>query len=130
MKIPAKRFAPAALDSITTHDWPGNVRQLENLCERVVIFSKGNMIELDDLPAEFNSSKNTTRKTESRSIPRTKTELKAEKNRMDKLFLMTLLENAGGNVMEASRISGMDRSQIHHLMSRFGINGGDYKKGE
>jgi Nif-specific regulatory protein len=131
MKLPVKRFSPKTLDSMMIYDWPGNVRQLENLCERVVIFSKGNIIELEDLPLEIKSLKHPANKADSlHLIPKTKTELKAEKNRMDKLFLMNLLENSGGNVMEASRISGMDRSQIHHLMSRFGLNGGDFKKND
>jgi len=54
--------------------------------------------------------------------------LKSEKEKLDKLFLVNLLENTNGNVMKASRMSGMDRSQIHHMMSKFGIESSDYKK--
>ena len=62
------------------------------------------------------------------SAPKTKIELKNEKLKLEKLFLTNLLEMAGGNVMEASRISGMDRSQLHHLMTRFGMTSTDFKK--
>src|SRR5687768_4368886 len=40
----------AALEALTTFDWPGNVRQLENAIERLVLFARGSTIEPDDLP--------------------------------------------------------------------------------
>jgi len=128
MKLPVKNFSPGAIDSLVMYSWPGNVRQLENTCERVVIFSKENVINPEDLPAEINSLRYTAAKADhSTSVPRTKSELKAEKMKMDRLFLVNLLTSAAGNVMEASRLSGMDRSQIHHLMSRFGLTAADFK---
>ncbi len=131
MKLPQKRFAPQALDLLLLHSWPGNVRQLENLCERMVIFSQENIIDLPDLPVEIRSLKSAAARAEgSITVPRTKDELKAEKTRIDRLFLSSLLEQTGGNVMEASRLSGMDRSQLHHLMSRFGLTSTEFKKGD
>ncbi|MEO7432551.1 MAG: nitrogen regulation protein NR(I) [Dokdonella sp.] len=47
----AKRFSPAALGALRDHDWPGNVRQLENLCRRLVVLSSGREIGVGDLPA-------------------------------------------------------------------------------
>ena len=131
MKLPIKSFASDAIDSLIIYSWPGNVRQLENMCERTIIFSKGNIINLDDLPSEVKSLKYPgLRSDKDPMIPRTKAELKAEKVKIDKMFLMSLLSGTGGNVMEASRVSGMDRSQIHHLMSRFGLCSADFKKTE
>jgi Nif-specific regulatory protein len=130
MKIAPKSFSPAALDSLMQYNWQGNVRQLENTCERIVIFTKSPVIEYDDLPAEFKVVKPSTKPGRKAPIPKTKDELKDEKNKLDKLFIIGLLETTNGNVMEASRISGMDRSQIHHLMTRFGISSGEYRKPE
>jgi DNA-binding NtrC family response regulator len=103
---------------------------LENICERIVIFTKGDLIGIDDLPNEIGISKSASKSVKKLTVPRTKDELKTEKNKLDKLFIIGLLESTNGNVMEASRISGMDRSQIHHLMSRFEINSADYRKQE
>jgi Nif-specific regulatory protein len=131
MKQPPKTFSAAALEALLTYSWPGNIRQLENICERAVIFTKGSILDLDGLPAEIRTSTESAEKNKlSNSIPKTKTELKAEKTRMERMFLVNLLNITAGNVMEASRISGMDRSQIHHLMSRFGINSSDFKNAD
>ncbi len=46
-------FAPAAMDYMTAYEWPGNVRQLQNVVERCVVLSSGIVIETEDLPAEI-----------------------------------------------------------------------------
>ncbi|GAA5066830.1 nitrogen regulation protein NR(I) [Lysobacter panacisoli] len=46
---PAKRFAPAALERLIAYDWPGNVRQLENLCWRLAALAPGDTIGREDL---------------------------------------------------------------------------------
>ncbi len=128
MKIPPKSFSTAAVDTFLLYPWPGNVRELENICERAIIFSKGDLIDIDHLPAEIKTLKNSRDAAPvGLSIPATKAELKAQKSKLDKLFLVHLLQKANGNIMKAARLSGMDRSQIHHMMSKFEMNGGDFK---
>ncbi|MEO7062515.1 MAG: nitrogen regulation protein NR(I), partial [Dokdonella sp.] len=48
--IPGKRYSPAALDALRHFAWPGNVRQLENLCRRVAVLTPGREIGIDELP--------------------------------------------------------------------------------
>ena len=48
-----KRFAPTVLATLREHDWPGNVRQLENLCRRVAVLASGRHINLTDLPPDM-----------------------------------------------------------------------------
>ena len=43
------------------------------------------------------------------------------------LFLVNLLEKTGGNVMQAARLSGMDRSQLHHMISKFNLDTDDFR---
>ncbi len=51
--IEPKRLSPSALDAFRTFPWPGNVRQLENVCRRVSIMAPAQLIERADLPREF-----------------------------------------------------------------------------
>ncbi len=48
-----KGFAPEALDALRSYAWPGNIRELENLVERMVLFAGGERIGLDELPDSF-----------------------------------------------------------------------------
>jgi two-component system nitrogen regulation response regulator GlnG len=50
MNLEAKRFAPAALATLAELPWPGNVRQLENLCRRLAVMAPGREIRVQDLP--------------------------------------------------------------------------------
>lgn len=51
--IAAKRFAPAALSALRDYNWPGNVRQLENICRRLAVLASGRQINVGDLPSEM-----------------------------------------------------------------------------
>jgi two-component system, NtrC family, response regulator HydG len=54
----ARRFSGltrAAVDALCRHDWPGNVRELENTIERAVVLARGEVIDVEDLPAEVRS---------------------------------------------------------------------------
>ena len=50
MRLEAKRFSPAALGALAHLPWPGNVRQLENLCRRLAVMAPGREIRVQDLP--------------------------------------------------------------------------------
>ncbi|MEE8417126.1 MAG: helix-turn-helix domain-containing protein, partial [candidate division Zixibacteria bacterium] len=97
-------------------------------CERAIIFSKGKIIDIESLPPEIRSLKYSGVATETGiSVPSSKSELKSAKAQLDKMFLIRIMEKAGGNVMQAARISGMDRSQLHHMMNKLGLNSVDFK---
>jgi len=50
---PFKGFSPEAVDYLTAYEWPGNVRQLQNVIERCVVLSSGDLIGVEDLPLEI-----------------------------------------------------------------------------
>ncbi|MGA9334184.1 MAG: nitrogen regulation protein NR(I) [Rudaea sp.] len=50
MRLQPKRFSPAALGALVQLPWPGNIRQLENLCRRLAVMAPGREIRVQDLP--------------------------------------------------------------------------------
>ncbi len=50
---PFKGFSPEAIDYLTAYEWPGNVRQLQNVIERCVVLASGEVIGVEDLPLEI-----------------------------------------------------------------------------
>jgi len=132
MKISKKSISARALDYLVNYRWPGNVRQLENAIERMTIFSKSDIIDVVDLPQEIRSlyedipAENKTQF----EVPKSRVELKAAKAKLDKLFLISIMEQAEGNVMLAAKLSGMDRTQLHHMLNKMGLNSDDFRKKE
>ena len=53
INIPIKTFSPEAIRVLENFGWPGNVRQLENICRRLMVMVPGKIIELEDIPAEI-----------------------------------------------------------------------------
>ncbi|MGH8679747.1 MAG: nitrogen regulation protein NR(I), partial [Burkholderiales bacterium] len=53
LKVDSKRLTPRALEVMRKFDWPGNVRQLENVCRRVMIMAPSREIDVDDLPHDL-----------------------------------------------------------------------------
>lgn len=132
MKIPKKSISARALDYLVNYRWPGNVRQLENAIERMTIFSKGDLIDVIDLPQEIRSLFEdipTENKTQF-NIPKSRVELKAAKAKLDRLFLISIMEQSEGNVMLAAKLSGMDRTQLHHMLNKMGLNSDDFRPKE
>ena len=50
--VEGKRLTDGALQFFTSQDWPGNVRQLENVCHWVTVMAPGQVVDVKDLPAE------------------------------------------------------------------------------
>jgi transcriptional regulator with PAS, ATPase and Fis domain len=55
-----KRLDPAVMDRLTRYNYPGNVRELINIMERIMIMSDGHIISLSDIPEELRESDSTT----------------------------------------------------------------------
>jgi len=128
MIIPRKTFSSEAVDSMLLYSWPGNVRQLENICERAVIFAKDDIIGPEHLPPEIKSARVSGTLDSLLSTPTTKSELKAAKAEIDKLFITKLLRSTKGNIMKAASLSGMDRSQLHQMINKYNLDSASFKK--
>jgi len=129
MKIPKKNLSSRAIDYLSNYRWPGNVRQLENIIERMVIFAKSGTIDVPDLPQEIRAIiDNLSADNKAQfPIPKSKVELKTAKAQLDRLFLTAIIEQAGGNIMQAARLSGMDRTQLHHMLNKLKIDVDKYR---
>ena len=123
----------AALDILYSYDYPGNVRQLRHFVECAMIVSRGDMITICDLPKEILPAAASNRKLassqETFSIPKNNEELKAAKaearqeagKEIERLFLMELLSKTCGNMSEAARQAGMNRSWLEQMIGRHRI---------
>lgn len=98
---------PAALDALKAYPWPGNIRELDNVISVAAALCQNGVIELVDLPEALLS---TIEATDSKPPHSRKSELKA------------MLAACDGNISEAARKLGVDRSTVHRQMKRYGLN--------
>ena len=118
-------FSDDALELLIHHSWPGNVRQLKNVVERLVIMAEQDYLDFWDLYDHIQ------KKQPGRSalVPRTSNELKEAKqqilaeayNPVEKSFLLQALAASEGNITRAAERVGMQRSNFSALMKKHDI---------
>ncbi|MDX2012597.1 MAG: sigma-54 dependent transcriptional regulator [Myxococcaceae bacterium] len=120
-------IADEALVMLQAYPWPGNIRELENLMERVILFADGPRIEAKDLPAPVRGGVGgaTTSTTESPppEIGETplKEILKARQAEIEKAFIVQALGKTEGNVTRAAKLLGISRKSLQTKMKEFGL---------
>jgi len=118
-------FTEEALEVLTRYDWPGNVRQLENLVERLVILSTAEVVGRESLPAEVQTG---GRVLAFPALVARTAEPVAEPDggvkRMDQLekqAILGALSSTRGNVREAARLLGCGQATVYRKIKRYGI---------
>lgn len=120
-----RRIAEDAMAVLQTHDWPGNIRQLRNNIERLMILAGGDPeIELNAamLPAELNSmvpvTPNGAGGERLMSLP-----LREAREIFEREYLVAQLNRFGGNISRTAEYIGMERSALHRKLKSLNING-------
>jgi two-component system NtrC family response regulator len=124
-------FSEEALDALMNYEWPGNVRQLKNVIERLVILADRQVLELLDLLDDLQKK----RSWRGDSVPGTRQELMAEKKRilgqtyhqLEKAFLIKALEVSNHNITLAAKKVGMKRSNFSALMKKHHLSTQDFQ---
>ena len=119
-------FSNDALEMLVNHDWPGNVRQLKNVVERLVIMADHDVLDSLDLlePIQMRGF------LKGDATPETLEELKVIKKQLlednygqlEKAFLLKALKTCEGNITHAAQKVGMQRSNFSALMKKHKIS--------
>ena len=111
-------------DNLYTYDWPGNIRELRNLVERVTILSVNesreniNKILNDILNKTSSGKKDTDLINDTMSFP-----LKEAREEFEKRYLVNQLKKNQGNISKTADHIGMERSALHRKLKSLGIKG-------
>ena len=100
--------------------WPGNVRQLKNLIERVLILSDGSgPIEARELPGEDDTSNEEGRVVLSGALATLP--LREAREAFEREYLLTQINRFGGNISRTANFVGMERSALHRKLKSLGV---------
>jgi len=110
-----KEISPKALDLLIRHDWPGNIRELENCLERAVIVARGELIAPADLPPAI---QNLPAGKEDAEIP---FPAGISLQEAEKALILKTLEDTGGNRSRAAEILGINRRTLQMKLKEYGM---------
>ncbi|HEY5673940.1 MAG TPA: sigma 54-interacting transcriptional regulator [Malonomonas sp.] len=109
-----KRITSAAMDVLLAYDWPGNVRQLMNVCERILVMADGDLIDIQDLPQ--NIAGNTGRG----ALPTERLTLQQAMDSFERALLIEAMEEHGNQYRVADAL-GINQSTVARKLKRYGI---------
>jgi two-component system nitrogen regulation response regulator GlnG len=125
LDIEPKRLRPAALDLFSRCQWPGNVRQLENVCRRATIMAPAHEIDIEDLPDELRAEASeqklasgddwevTLKKWAEQQILSTTTPILDEAvPRFERIMIRVALAQTRGRRQDAARLLGWGRNTL------------------
>jgi len=122
--LPQRRIGEDAMAVLQSHDWPGNVRQLRNNIERLMILVGGDpesIITADMLPEEIISpvplSPNGAGGEHLMSLP-----LRDAREIFEREYLLAQVNRFGGNISRTAEFVGMERSALHRKLRALGVN--------
>jgi two-component system nitrogen regulation response regulator NtrX len=120
--IPACRMGEDAMAVLQAHDWPGNVRQLRNNIERLMILSRvgeGEIITADMLPSEIGEMLPSIGGEDSEHV--LALPLKEARERFERDYLAAQVARFGGNISRTAEFVGMERSALHRKLKMLGL---------
>jgi DNA-binding NtrC family response regulator len=134
------------VERLVAHNWPGNIRELENVIERTILFCEGPRIRLEDLPADLGGA--TLRPSQpdlpvvvsappaaspppsaappvGEEVGSLKEAVRVETERVERDLIQRALDETGGNVTQAARKLQISRKSLQTKMKELGLRDRD-----
>jgi two-component system nitrogen regulation response regulator GlnG len=131
--VDPKRLSEGAMSFLAAHDWPGNVRQLENVCHWLTVMAPALTVEIADLPPELRADARGPTEADWTVVLQREVDkalLRGESNLMDALarrfervLISQALAHTGGRRIEAATLLGIGRNTITRKIAELGIEG-------
>jgi DNA-binding NtrC family response regulator len=118
---PELRISAAALAALVAYHWPGNVRELLNVIERAAIFADGSTIDLDDLPEDIRQLPPQPEAAPVQPLVRDAEDRALTLEQLEREYILTTLERAGGNRSLAAEMLGIPRRTLYRRLADYGI---------
>ncbi|HAT36301.1 MAG TPA: sigma-54-dependent Fis family transcriptional regulator, partial [Rhodospirillaceae bacterium] len=125
---PPRSFSADALAALQAHHWPGNVWELVNVVQRLLLLSDVDItaaILADDVTKAIGTGNNEDMTGEAVSFELMNVSLRQAREAFERQYLNFQLTRFGGNISKTANFVGMDRAALHRKLKSLGLHGGD-----
>ncbi|MGH9361235.1 MAG: sigma-54-dependent transcriptional regulator [Thermoanaerobaculia bacterium] len=113
-------ISPAAMELLLDYYWPGNVRELENVVERAVVLSTGEVLDVDLLPASVRQAE--AAPLPPAALPASGISLKDAVSDYERQLIVKALQASGGVQKRAAELLQVKPTTLHEMMKRLSIS--------
>ena len=106
---PELKIAPELLKKLEAHPWPGNIRELRNCLESMVVLSSGDTLTPDDLPEHFGAAE---------LLPAESAPAEGTLESNERELIAKALEHSNGNITQAAKELGISRRTLHRKLAK------------
>lgn len=109
-------------EMLSRYEWPGNIRELENLMERMMLMAKSNRLTLSEIPDEFiGKMENSITSIEKEDKKPFKDFLRSHMENVERQMIINCLEESGSNVTKAAKMMGLSRKGLQIKMIKYNL---------
>ncbi len=118
----AKAFLPDALDKLQQYSWPGNLRELKNVVERILIVAPGRVISAEDIPDLSGQPLTGKVPPPSSEGAHARSTLRDAREDFEREFIIHKLEENDWNISRTAELIELERSNLHRKIKSYGID--------
>ncbi len=111
-------FDTDAIEAMLEHDWPGNIRELENVIQRAVLLAPGPVIRRQDIPANLQGPRSAGSSTMPAQLPDEGINLREVIEEFESSLVRQALERTKWNKNQAAKLLGMNRTTLVEMVKR------------
>lgn len=118
--LPYRRFTVAAQNRLRNYDWPGNVLELRNLIQRLLVLGDTDDISVEIIDSDLQSESERT--TDNGEQIDYELPLREAREQFERIYLQYKLQETNGNVGKAAKLAGMERTHLYRKLRALGID--------
>lgn len=109
-------------EMLSRYEWPGNIRELENLMERMMLMARSNKLTLSEIPVEFiRSMESSVARSGKEDKKPFKDFLRSHMEDVERQMIIGCLEESGSNVTKAAKLMGLSRKGLQIKMIKYNL---------
>ena len=114
-------ITPAALDLLSHYPWPGNIRELENLVERLSILKGAGIVDVNDLPEKYRGAPESQESPLSMELPEDGMDFNSAVDAFENALIMRALQKTGWNRNQAALLLKLNRTTLVEKIKKKGL---------